>query len=111
VHYFASRYYAARGLLSDRARIYRRERGRRRKARDIQTTDADADDLFAEGEADAETFVFAEERFEEDIVQVRLGGEGKGPCSENAPDMYKALDGSALMAIGTLIFVNFAHEA
>jgi hypothetical protein len=111
VHYFTSRYYAARGLLSDRARIYRRERGRRRKARDIETTDADADDLFAEGEADAENFVFAEERFEEDIVQDRLVSEGKGPSPKNAPDMYKALDGSALMAIGALVFVNFAHEA
>ena len=69
--------------------------------------DADADDLFAEDEADTENFVFAEERCGEDTVQDRLGSEGKGPCPENAPDMYKALDGSALMAIGTLVFANF----
>ncbi|KAI0257010.1 hypothetical protein BJV78DRAFT_1277609 [Lactifluus subvellereus] len=103
VHYFTSRYYAARGLLSDRARIYRRKRERRRKARDVQTADADADDLFAEDEADTENFVFAEESCREDIVQDRLASERKGPCPENAPDMYKALDGSALMAIGMLL--------
>jgi hypothetical protein len=101
VHYFASQYYGARGLLSNRERIYRRERKRRRKAGDVHEADEDADDLFAEDEEDSENNDIEEERHEGHVVQDGVGGE---KMKENAPDMYRALDGSALMAIGTRRF-------
>ncbi|KAH9965119.1 hypothetical protein BGW80DRAFT_1345637 [Lactifluus volemus] len=100
VHYFASQYYGARGLLSNRERIYRRERKRRRKAGDVHEADEDADDLFAEDEEDSENNDIEEERHEGHVVQDGVGGE---KMKENAPDMYRALDGSALMAIGMLL--------
>jgi hypothetical protein len=84
--------------LSNQSRIYNREKRRRRKARDVQAADEDADDLFAEDEGDSEKNDFREECNEEDIVNDGLGSERK---RGNIPDMYKALDGSALMAIGT----------
>jgi len=53
---------------------------------------ADADDLFAENEEESETNLRREDRYAD-------GGEWKGLSSESVLDMYKAFDGSALMAI------------
>lgn len=61
-----------------------------------------ADDLFAEDVEDSEN----EDRCKEGTVKDREKGEGKCSPSENVPDMYRALDGSALMAIGTPIFLG-----
>jgi len=103
VHHFASRYYAARGLLSEQSRVYRREvRQAKARARIAQTADAganaaaaaDAGDPFAEDEEESETDLHGEGRDAE-------GGERKGSPLESVLDMYKAFDGSALMAIGT----------
>ena len=98
MHYFASQYYGARGLLSNLSHTH--ERKRRRKAGDVHDADEDADDLFAEDEEDSEKNDVEEELelHEGDVVKDRVGGE---KMKENAPDMYKALDGSALVAIGT----------
>jgi len=105
VHYFASQYYAARGLLSDQSRVYRRKVGQgKARARNSQTADpgtnsaaaADADDLFAEDEEENETDL---RRGDHDAK----GGEPKGSPSESVLHMYKAFDGSALMAIGMLL--------
>jgi len=100
VHHFASWYYAARGLLSDQS-VFRRE-VRRGKTMIAQTADsgtdaaADADDLFAEDEEESESDSRREDRDAE-------GGERKGSPSESVLDMYRAFDGSALMAIGMLL--------
>jgi hypothetical protein len=107
VHYFASQYYAARGLLSDRSRMHRHEL-RQRKARvgDVQAADsgaevdADADDLFAEDEDD-ENASEKEDRCEKSILKGQERSKGEGSLTKSVPDMYKAFDGSALMAIGT----------
>lgn len=109
VHYFASQYYTAQGLLSDRPRIYRRKaRGGATPATDSDAdagVDADmnvgADDLFAEDVEDSENAIGGEDRCKEGTVKDREEGEGKCSPSESVPDMYRALDGSALMAIGT----------
>ena len=107
MHYFASQYYAAHGLLSDRSRMYRRE-VRQRKARvgAVQAADSDmevntdADDLFAEDEDD-ESASEKEDRCEKSIIEDQERSDGEGSPAKSVPDMYKAFDGSALMAIGT----------
>lgn len=113
MHYFASRYYAAQGLLSDRSRIYRREQ-RQRKARVVQEAplgaEAEADDLFAEDEEDSEYGFGRDDQYDEGVVRGREKGE-ENTSPESLPDMYKAFDGSALMAIGTSIFTDSRLEA
>lgn len=87
--------------------MYRREL-RQRKARvgAVQPADSgaevdtDADDLFAEDEDD-ENASGKEERCEKSILKGQEMNEGEGSSTKSVPDMYKALDGSALMAIGT----------
>lgn len=107
MHYFASQYYAGRSLLSDRPRMYRRE-VRQRKAgvgpvRAVDSgeeVDMDADDLFAEDEDDEDASE-KEDRCEKSIFKGQEGNEGDSSSTKSVPDMYKAFDGSALMAIGT----------
>jgi hypothetical protein len=91
--------------------MYRRELGKRKagvgavQAADSgeeAETDADADDLFAEGEDDENASASETEvRCEKSILKGQERGEGEGSSSKSVPDMYKAFDGSALMAIGT----------
>ena len=107
MHYFTSQYYAARGLLSDRSHMYRRE-VRQRKARvgAVQAADSgeeldtDVDDLFTEDENDGNASE-KEDRCEKSILKGQERSEDEGSPTKSVPDMYKALDGSALMAIGT----------
>jgi hypothetical protein len=88
--------------------MYRREL-RQRKARvgDVQAADsgaevdADADDLFAEDEDD-ESASEKEDPCEKSVLEGQERAEGEGLLTKSVPDMYKAFDGSALMAIGTL---------
>lgn len=111
MHYFASQYYTAQGLLSDRSRIYRRKaRGGAALATNSDAdvgVDADmnvgTDDLFAEDVEDSENAIGGDDCCKESTVKDREAGEGKCLPSESVPDMYRALDGSALMAIGTPI--------
>jgi hypothetical protein len=87
--------------------MYRRE-VRQRKARvgAVQEADSgaevdtDADDLFAEEDGD-ENASGTEERCEKSILKGQEMNEGEGSLTKSVPDMYKAFDGSALMAIGT----------
>ena len=107
MHYFASQYYAGRGLLSDRSRMYRSEvRQRKAGVGPVQATDSgdevdmDADDLFAEDEDDEDASAI-EGCCEKSIFKGQEGNEGEISSMKSVPDMYKAFDGSALMAIGT----------
>ena len=108
IHYFASQYYASRGLLSDRSHIYRRElRQGKARAGDVQAdsgaeeVDTDADDLSVEDEDD-ENFSEKEDHCEKGVLKGQERSEGEAsPAKSVVPDMYKAFDGSALMAIGT----------
>jgi len=106
VHYFASQYYAARGLMSNRSRKYGDE-VRQWNPRHVQGaaeagTDADAD-AEDEDEDDYEDDSGKENLREEGVVKDRGKNEGKGATLESVPGMYKALDGSALVAIGMLL--------
>lgn len=109
VHYFASQYYAVRGMLSNRSRMYRREvRQRKARASAIQAADSgeevdtDADDLFGDDEDD-DNASGEEDRCEKGILKGQERNEDEGSPTKSVPDMYKALDGSALMAIGMLV--------
>ena len=113
VHYFASQYYTAQGLLSDRPRVYK-FRQHKARAGAVQATgsdaevgsDADADDLFAEDVEDSGSAIRGEDHRKEGTVKGRERGERRCSPSESVPNMYRALDGSALMAIGTPILVG-----
>lgn len=99
VNYFACQYYAARGLLLDRSRAYSREK-EPRKAEDrqkVRTGDSGDCPFVEDGEDDGN--VEREDCYESEST----GHEGTGAYSEGLPDMYKALDGSALVAIGMLL--------
>ena len=86
--------------------MYRRElRQRKAGVGAVQAADSgaevdtDADDLFAEDE-DEENASEKEDRCEKSILKGKGRSEGEGSPTESVPDMYKAFDGSALMAIG-----------
>ena len=116
VHYFASQYYAAQGLMSNRSRKYGDE-VRQWNPRHVQGTaeagtdaDADAEDE-DEDEDDYEDDSGKGNLREEGVVKDRGKNEGKGATLESVPGMYKALDGSALVAIGTSILADCTREA
>lgn len=111
VHHFASRYYAARGLLSDRSRQYRREVRQRKTVHALAAdggagADAGGDNLFTEDGEDHGDSSGKDDHCEGGLAKNRRRSEGKGAPSENVPNMYRALDGSALMAIGTSILAD-----
>jgi len=68
--------------------------------------DAGGDDLFTEDGKDHEDDSGKEDPCEGDLAKNMGWSEGKGAPSESVPDMYRALDGSALMAIGTSILAD-----
>ena len=87
--------------------MYRREL-RQRKARvgavqaadSGEDADVDADVLFTEDEDD-ENASEEEGRCEKSILKGQERSKGQGSPTKSVPEMYKAFDGSALMAIGT----------
>ncbi|KAF8265756.1 hypothetical protein EI94DRAFT_1734689, partial [Lactarius quietus] len=85
VNYFACQYYAARGLLLDRSRVYDREK-EQRLAKDRQME---------------RTMGVPQHRIFHERDNTERGGAEAS--STGLPDMYKALDGSALVAIGMLL--------
>lgn len=118
IHHFASRYYQERGVLSDRSKGYRDERKAQRSKKSVsnihdQTTshpalwtrdsslEADDDDDQLEDEKD-------EPGDEEDEWEDEEDGENASRNEEHK-DMYKALDGSALVAIGIILQEQIAH--
>lgn len=114
IHYFASRYYQEKGVLSNRSRGHRDERKTRRSRSSVsnihdQTTskpapwtgdslDADDDDQWEDELGDEEDEWEDEEDDGENVSR-----------SEEHKDMYKALDGSALVAIGIILQEQIAH--
>ncbi|KAI9454147.1 hypothetical protein BJY52DRAFT_772868 [Lactarius psammicola] len=99
VNYFACQYYAARGLLLDRSRVYSCGKEQRR-AEDQQKvrTGGNGDGPFVADGEDGRN-AKREDRHERDSTE----REGAGASSKGLPGMYKALDGSALVAIGMLL--------
>lgn len=116
IHHFASRYYQEKGVLSNRSRGYRDERKTRRSKECVsnvhdQTTNKtalwtrdsslDADDDQREDEKN--------ELEDEDEWEDEEDDGENASRNEEHKDMYKALDGSALVAIGIILQEQIAH--
>jgi len=119
IHHFASRYYQEKGVLSDKSRDYRDERKARRSKKSeanihYQTTIKPAlwtrhSSLDGDGE---EQYEGDEDEWEdEDENQTEDAEERENPSrqEQHSKDMYKALDGSALVAIGIILQEQIAH--
>ncbi|KAI0690839.1 hypothetical protein BC835DRAFT_158406 [Cytidiella melzeri] len=124
IHYFASALYTEMGQLRDSSREYRREKKRRRLARLAKTPSTSPQRGVSDAEASAEGSYSSpssssddekEEQRHEEHKRKRtsksgsktrsLGRKGVSRPELNTmkTDMYKACDGSALMAIGMLL--------
>ena len=103
-------------MLTDKARVYRQEKAERRRQRleaeDIfaswrEDSDEEVDQLAGEDDEDElDVGVLNEDENGEDKEQGEEGGEHAKVGrwldeKQTGQDMYKVLDGSALMAIGT----------
>ncbi|KAG1752384.1 uncharacterized protein EDB91DRAFT_513116 [Suillus paluster] len=124
IHHFASRYYQEQGVLSDRSRGFRDERKTRRSKKSAinihdQTTrkpalwtrdsSLDAEDDEDEWEDEEDEREDGEDEWEDEDEDME-DGENPSRNDENVKkDMYKALDGSALVAIGIILQEQIAH--
>ena len=68
--------------------------------------DAGGDDPSTQGGEDHEDDSGKDDPCDGGLAGKRGSYEGRGSPSESVPDMYRALDGSALMAIGTSILAG-----
>jgi hypothetical protein len=120
IHHFASHFYAAEGVLLNKARDYREEKKTRKAKRDKETGDLFADhergseeDENAHGLGEEQqrrpyrTVPRASGHEEEEYVDEfgfvcgdKEEDEESDAESGEPPDMYKALNGRALMALG-----------
>jgi len=116
IHHFASCHYRERGQLFDSSRNYRGKKKERRKqsqdnihalaanASRRNNADSDSEDLIDEEEEDTE-----EAEDEDDDMGVGDSSREGHRTDSCRKDMYKALDGSALMAIGIVLQEQVAH--
>lgn len=110
IHHFATCYYRERGQLSDRSSAFRMEK---RKGRNIhmmaagETNMSETDDEMWEDRDDD-----SGQGDDDDDENAGKDDNARATSSHDDPDvkdMYKAFDGSALMAIGILIQEQIAH--
>ncbi|KAL4081380.1 hypothetical protein V8B97DRAFT_17095 [Scleroderma yunnanense] len=108
IHHFASCYYRERGQLSDSDRSYREEKKKRRHsihvlAANKTTRESPVTDEGDEWEDEDEECGGNDDKGDGD------GGQGTSQDDLDIKDMYKAFDGSALMAIGIVLQEQIAH--
>ncbi|KAL1695641.1 hypothetical protein GGG16DRAFT_121455 [Schizophyllum commune] len=122
IHHFASKYYTERGMLLNASRDYRRERKERRKNATRQPTytpEGDEGEPAVEEEQyeDGHPAVDEQEVDEEGTnasappppTKRRKRGKAYAESSKLSRDMYKVMDGSALMALGLLLQEHIAQ--
>ncbi|KAF9458470.1 hypothetical protein BDZ94DRAFT_1270532 [Collybia nuda] len=97
IHYFASQYYTEKGQLYNASRQYRLEKKQRRLSRLQQEKDA------ASASPELEPHGASGDTDDAPVKKPRRGGRVKGGKVIYRKDMYKVLEGSALMAIGMLL--------
>ncbi|KAG1805380.1 hypothetical protein EV424DRAFT_1330245 [Suillus variegatus] len=109
IHHFASRYYREKGVLSDLSRGYRDERKTRRSKSSVSNIHDQSTSKPALWTRDSSLDADDDDQWEDEKYELEDGGdewEDEEDDGENAflkeehKDMYKALDGSALVAIG-----------
>ncbi|KAK0190351.1 hypothetical protein F5146DRAFT_550248 [Armillaria mellea] len=115
VHHFASVYYSERGQLLNASKPYRLERKARQmkrlaKAKREESND-DRDPLDEDGHLqDTEQRTADEEESDDKEARPRRRGQKpKNLIGVSKRDMYKLMDGTALMAIGILLQEHVAH--
>jgi len=119
IHHFASCYYRERGQLFDSSRDYRGMKKERRRQRQEnihtlatntikhETIDSETEHTGTEDETTEED---EDENDDMDMDAVDTGKDGPRTKGDTyRKDMYKALDGSALMAIGIVLQEYVAH--
>lgn len=128
IHYFASTYYSEMGQLRDSSRQYRKEKKQKRLKR-LQATLPSQSEKHA-GQAQSENWnqeddsLSSEEESKGNERETGQTSKSTGckrrrkraraervQTGHTAADMYKVLDGSALMAIGTTHYVRGVHAA
>lgn len=104
VHYLSSRYYSERGQLYDASKQFRKEKKERRRRRlgeqDKSTGDPHSDQDRGDEEEDQNEE--PDSANEQANTKSRKGKEEK-LRTKRGRDMYKRMDGSALMVIGEYV--------
>ncbi|KAK0443928.1 uncharacterized protein EV420DRAFT_1015296 [Desarmillaria tabescens] len=118
IHHFASLYYSERGQLLNASKSYRLERKARQmkrleKAKREESNDdrnpLDEDCHAQDAEQPAEDETDEEEPDDKEARSRRRGQKPKSLIGVSRRDMYKLMDGTALMAIGILLQEHVAH--
>ncbi|KAF9226824.1 hypothetical protein BS17DRAFT_776178 [Gyrodon lividus] len=116
IHHFASCYYRERGQLFDSSRDYREKRKERRKQsqNNLHVLAADASNQ-QNIDSEGDNWIDEEEEVTEGVEDEDVDMSGEDSVQERPQtdsckkDMYKAFDGSALMAIGIMLQEQVAH--
>ena len=98
IHYFASTYYNERGQLFNGSREFRQQRkiNKLKRRQEMETQSASTS---LRGTPDADT-----NQVEEEPKKPRRGGRVKGAGRViHRKDMYKVMDGSALVVLGAVL--------
>ncbi|KAL1704165.1 hypothetical protein EV121DRAFT_291611 [Schizophyllum commune] len=122
IHHFASKYYTERGMLLNASRDYRRERKERRKNATRQpahTPEGDEGEPAVEEEQVEDGHPAVDEQAVDEEgtnasappppTKRRKRGKAYAESSKLTRDMYKVMDGSALMALGLLLQEHVAQ--
>lgn len=117
MHYFACNYYTAMGQLRDSTKRSRRSKKARRKRKLQESEDggeaAEPPNKASDNDSSTEEESSSSSDSEDDGEEGDGASVGYRPQTRRrrerrtSPDMYKAFDGSALMAICKLIFPGF----
>ncbi|KAL1720571.1 hypothetical protein EV715DRAFT_271884 [Schizophyllum commune] len=120
IHHFASKYYTERGMLLNASKGYRRERKERRQHATRRITRTPEYEVEVEPEVEEEEDAGDDQERqageEDDAGDVELPpprkrrkrGKAYAESSKLSRDMYKVMDGSALMALGLLLQEHIA---
>ncbi|PBK93959.1 hypothetical protein ARMGADRAFT_965620 [Armillaria gallica] len=115
VHHFASVYYSERGQLLNASKPYRLERKARqmkrlaKAKREEPNDDRDLSDEDGHLQDAEQPAADEEEPDDKDGRPRRRGQKPKNLIGVSRRDMYKLMDGTALMAIGVLLQEHVAH--
>ncbi|KAF9051204.1 hypothetical protein BDZ89DRAFT_1154102 [Hymenopellis radicata] len=107
IHYMASTYYAEQGLLINASKRHR-ALGRQRRLEKMTQTEQ-ANDEVSEDESDEDDETSSSESEEGLVERKHRRKYEPGEKDPGTRDMYRTMDGSALMAIGVLVQEHVAR--
>ncbi|KIY53906.1 hypothetical protein FISHEDRAFT_68473 [Fistulina hepatica ATCC 64428] len=113
IHHFASEHYTSRGMLLNSSKDYRAQKKARRARRlseRARTSSSSDEDTFHDNDESHDEHSLRKDEIEEGEDAKKSKGKGKkrdtrrlGYRTDVMRDMYKVMDGSALVAIGMLL--------